>query len=264
MTPNRPCASPLLAAAALTFFFSAAACAQPAEIEIRVRDELGLSDAARASLLQSFRPWARRVYAYLGDPPPRPVNLVLTRRIGIGYYASPNLYLPPADADEMLETWVHELAHHVTGHQSNFFFKEGIASHVLEALFAEAGRVPQGFPQYGQPNDAWVAMFDRSGRLPALSQLMSMQRYDGSTPETDFRSWQVYVIGASFVDWLIRTQGLEAFERAFAAESLDAHGAEWERRWLADIRAAAHASFDPMRHFPDRARYRRYAARLDF
>ncbi len=251
----------LLAGSVLALPWTASA---QADLEVRVRDELGLSTAQREALLQRLRPWSRRVYAYLGDPRPQPVNLILTQRIRIGYYASPNLYLPPADDGEMLETWIHELAHHVTGHQSNFLFKEGIATHVLEALLVETGRVPQGFPQYGQSNDAWVALFDRSGTLPTLDDLMPLQRYDGRTPQSDFRSWQVYVIGASFVGWLIRNQGLQTFHDVFGAESLGPRGADWERRWRADIRAANHPPFDPMRHLPDRTRYRRYAARLGF
>lgn len=231
--------------------------------EIRVIDELHMAPAQRAQIETEFRRWAPKVYAYLGVNQPLPVNLVFTDRIGIGYYARPNLYVPPADADEMLETWVHELAHHATGHQSNFFFKEGVATHTLEALFLREGRgVPLGFPQYGQTNDAWVRRFDQSGELPPLSSLMAQQRYDSRSAEREFRSWQVYVIAASFTAWLIRNHGLSAFYAAFDAESLSEHAADWEARWLAQIRAQPEARFDPAQILPAKPRYQRWAQRL--
>lgn len=230
--------------------------------EIRVIDETRMAPARRAQVEAEFRRWAPRVYAYLGVRRPLPLNLVFTDRIGIGYYARPNLYVPPSDELEMLETWIHELAHHATGHQSNFFFKEGVATHTLEALFLRESRVPLGFPQYGQTNDAWVALFLSRKLVPPLADLMAQQRYDGSTLESDFRSWQVYLIAASFVGWLIRNEGLETFQQAFDTENLGEQGAEWERRWRADLQRRPPEAFDPATLLPDRPRYRRYVERL--
>lgn len=230
--------------------------------EIRVIDETGMAAERRARVEAEFRRWAPRVYDYLGVDRPLPLNLVFTDRIGIGYYARPDLYVPPSDELEMLETWIHELAHHATGHQSNFFFKEGVATHTLEALFLRENLVPQGFPQYGQTNDAWVRLFLARDRVPPLADLMAQQRYDGRTAESDFRSWQVYVIAASFVGWLIRNEGLDAFQRVFDAESLGAEGAAWERRWREALQRSPRVDFDPATHLPDRPRYRRYVERL--
>lgn len=230
---------------------------------IRVIDETHMPLAQRDAMMADYESWAVRVYRYLHVTDPLPVNLVITRNASFGYYRRPNVYVPPAHAGEMLETWVHELAHHATGHHSSFFFKEGIASHTLEALFAQDGRVPQGFPQYGQTNDAWVDLFDRSGELPALDRVMARSRYDGSSPNADFRSWQVYIVAASFVGWLIRNEGYEAFERAFANEGLGSSAAEWERRWLQDLRGRSFKTFVPADQLPSRARYRYYADRLD-
>ena len=230
--------------------------------EIRVVDETGMPAQQRARVEAEFRRWAPRVYDYLDVSDPLPLNLVFTHRIGIGYYARPNLYVPPSDELEMLETWVHELAHHATGHQSNFFFKEGIATHTLEALFAQETRVPLGFPQYGQSNDDWVRLFLSRGLLPPLAELMAQQRYDGRTADTDFHSWQVYVIAASFVGWLIRNEGLNTFQRVFDAESLGAEGAAWERRWRASLDAQRPREFDPAQHLPNTPRYRAWTQRL--
>lgn len=230
--------------------------------DIRVIDETRMPTSRLAALETDFRRWAPRVYNYLHVEAPSPVRLLITRRVSIGYYLAPTVYLPPSDADEMLETWVHELAHHATGHDSSFFFKEGIASHTLEALFAQDGTVPQGFPQYGQGNDAWVELFRRRGELPPLATMMAMASYDGSSRESDFRSWQVYIVAASFSGWLIRTQGFETFREQFRSADLGTRHAEWERRWLADLRGQPFKEFSAADYLPTRPRYGHYADRL--
>lgn len=231
-------------------------------LPIRVVNEAGLSQPQIAAMLREYRAWAQRVYTYNRVQQPLPVNLVITQHVAIGYYWEPNVYLPVSDADEMLETWIHELAHHATGHQSSFFFKEGIAAHTLEKLFTEDGRIPQGFPQYGQPNDVWVRLFLEREQLPPLRRLMALHGYDVSTREADFRSWQTYIVGASFVGWLIRTQGYAAFSEAFREEQLGARAAELERGWRETIRAQGFVAFDPADYLPSSARYRHYAERL--
>ena len=137
---------------------------------------------------------------------------------------------------------------------------ESALDHAFGEL-VERRRIPWRYPSELL---AGLRMDLEQRRYPTLDDLMPLQRYDGRTPQSDFRSWQVYVIGASFVGWLIRNQGLQTFHDVFGAESLGPRGADWERRWRADIRAANHPPFDPMRHLPDRTRYRRYAARLGF
>lgn len=230
--------------------------------EIRVVDETRMPPSRLETLESEFRRWAPRVYTYLHVDAPLPVRLLITDRVSIGYYRKPTVYMPLSDANEMLETWVHELAHHATGHDSSFFFKEGIASHTLEALFGRDGAVPQGFPQYGQTNDAWVELFRRRGELQPLATMMAMDSYDGSSRETDFRSWQVYIVAASFNGWLIRTEGFETFRKQFRNAELGSRHAEWERRWLADLRAQPFKEFSAAEFLPDRPRYRHYADRL--
>ncbi|MGQ0697987.1 MAG: hypothetical protein ACT4PZ_07065 [Panacagrimonas sp.] len=248
---------------ALTLLATTAAAFAQAKPPIRMIDETDMPAAERDAMMVDYEAWALRVYRYLHVADPLPVNLVVSRRVRIGYYARPNVYVPAVtDEGEMLETWVHELSHHATGHDSTFFFKEGIASHTLEALFLQDGRVPQGFPQYGQTNDAWVSLFDRSGELPALTKMMELDSYDAASRESDFRSWQVYIVGASFVGWLIRNEGFDTFAKAFASEELGPRAAEWERRWLKDVRAQSFKAFAPVEQLPDRARYRYYADRL--
>ncbi len=210
-----------------------------------------------------YGPWAERVYDYNHLSQPLPVNVVITRRVGVGYYLRPNVYLPPDDnAMEMLETFVHELAHHATGHDSSFFFKEGIATLTAEALFAEDGRRIEGWPQYGISSDAWVNLFVQRGELPALGTFVEKSGYDGSTREAEFRSWQTYIVAASFLDWLINQEGYEAFHTAFREESLGTKGIQWERRWLAAIEGRRLPAFDVAKALPQTARYRYYARRL--
>lgn len=242
-----------------TLTLAAAAAATP---EIRVVNDARLPPAQISRLQRDYARWAERIYRYNHVEAPAPVTLQLTRAVDIGYYLESVVYLPPDEPDEMLETWVHELAHHATGHDSSFFFKEGIAVNTLEALFAEDGRIPQGWPQYGQPNDAWVNLFMQRGELPPLSQLIGQESYEGGSHADDFRSWQVYVVGGSFVGWLIRNEGYAAFRKAFEEETLGAKAAEWEQRWKADIAARKWRRFDVAGALPGGARYRYYADRL--
>ena len=231
--------------------------------ELRFVNDAGLPTAKLRQLQADYGLWAQRVYRLNHLARPTPATVVITRQVNIGYYTRPNVYLPPDDDPrEMLETFVHELAHHATGHESSFFFKEGIASHTAEALFAEQGERIEGWPQYGIATDAWVSLFQQRGQLPALQSLVDKSGYDGSTREADFRSWQTYLVAASFIGWLIEHEGYDTFKSVFREETLGERHAEWERRWLADIKARALPPFDVAKALPQTARYAYYARRL--
>lgn len=231
--------------------------------QIKLINEARLPADEIAQLGRDYRPWAERLYRYHRLTRPAPVTVLITRQVSIGYYTRPTIYLPPDDDPrEMLETFVHELAHHATGHESTFFFKEGIATHTAEALFAEQGQRIEGWPQYGVAADAWVSLFLQKGQLPPLQVLIDQPGYDGSTREADFRSWQTYLVAASFVGWLIEQEGYDTFASVFWEEALGARHAEWERRWLADIRQQQLPPFDLAKTLPQTARYRDYARRL--
>ena len=148
---------------------------------IQVINDANLPVAQLQRLDRDYRRWAERVYRYNHVTDPAPVKLVFTHDVHIGIYVDETISVPPDDEDEMLETWVHELAHHATGHDSSFFFKEGIATNTLEALFVEDGKMPQGWPQYGQSNDAWVSLYDHRGQLPPLQEVTGKQSYSGWT-----------------------------------------------------------------------------------
>ena len=229
--------------------------------ELRILDQAGAGKANIAALRARLTPWTPRVYQYLHSGDLAPIQLVLTRDAGPGLHVEDKILISPDD-HELLETWIHELAHHVTGHDSSFFFKEGIATHTLEALFAQDHRVPLGWPQYGQSNDAWVNLFLLRGQMQSLGEAMGREEYQGFPPEKDFRSWQIYCIAGSFVGWLIRSEGYGAFRRAFDEESLGERGAELEQAWLNYIRHQNPAAFEPMDYLPDGRRYRGFAQRL--
>lgn len=213
-------------------------------------------------LLRDFRLWAVRLQDYLGLPLAQPIRLQLIAR-GVGMYVDDAIQLPvDEDADEMLETWVHELAHYATGHDSSFFFKEGIASHSLEAVFAREQRIPQGWPQYGERLDAWVALFERRGQRLPLRQALAAEGYDGSSAEGDYRSWQIYILGGSFTGWYRNRFGDAAFRRAFAEERPAGDLDALERRWLTELRQQNFADFDPALALPKGRRYQNYARRL--
>jgi hypothetical protein len=231
---------------------------------IEVDNAAGVPPAELASILRDFRPWAERVYAYHQLADPAPVTLKLTRKVPFGFYQRGTVLLPPSkDRWEMLDNWVHELTHHATGHDSSFFFKEGLAVHTLEALFAQEGRVPATWPQFGQTTDAWVALYVARDRMPKLIDLLAWPRYLGDTPEADFRSWQVYNLAGSFCGWYLRRYGHAALREAFAREWPAQDFGELQRAWLADVAARRPPPFDPARVLPVKnPRYRGYAERL--
>jgi hypothetical protein len=239
----------------------AAHAAAPA---IEVDNAAGVPPAELESILRDFRPWAERVYAYHQLADPAPVTLKLTRKVPFGFYRRGTVLLPPSkDRWEMLDNWVHELTHHATGHDSSFFFKEGLAVHTLEALFAQEGRVPATWPQFGQTTDAWVALYVARDRMPKLIDLLAWPRYLGDTPESDFRSWQVYNLAGSFCGWYLRRYGHAALREAFAREWPAQDFGELQRAWLADVAARRPPAFDPARVLPVKnPRYRGYAERL--
>ena len=242
-----------------------ALAAQAAAPVIEVDNDAGVPPAELESILRDFRPWAERVYAYHHVADPAPVTLKLTRRVPFGFYRHDGVILLPPSKDrwEMLDNWVHELTHHATGRDSSFFFKEGIAVHTLEALFAQAGRVPATWPQFGQTTDAWVAVYAARGRMPALYDALTWPRYRGDTPDDDFRSWQVYNLAGSFCGWYLRRYGHAALRKAFDAEWPEPDSAELQRAWLADVAARDPPPFDPARVLPQKnPRYRAYADRL--
>lgn len=235
--------------------------ATDAALPIEVINEAGVPADTLAATLRDFQEWARRVHAYHGVREPRPVTLRLTREVPFGFYRDGVVILPPNNRWTMLDDWVHEFTHHVTGQDSDFFFKEGIAVHTLEELFRREGRIPGTWPQFGRPTDAWVALFAERNVLPPLREALEWPRYRGDTPEHDFRSWQIYLIGGSFAGWYIRRHGMEDFQAAFRRRSFDALPA-LERAWLAHVAAAAPGAFDPAAALPPAPRYRAYVERL--
>ena len=246
------------AALALLAWSSLAAAREPV---IRVENDARVPAAQLESILQDCRAWAVRVYRYHEVEDPAPVTLKLTHRVPFGFYRDGTVLMPPsADRWELLDNWVHELTHHATGHDSSFFFKEGIAVHTLEKLFGEEGRVPDTWPQFGQRTDAWVRLYVARGQRMPLSDALAWPRYRGDTPEQDFRSWQIYNLAGSFVGWYLKRHGRDAFRHAFAREWPAQESTALERDWLAAI--AGPPEFDAGEVLPDRPRYREYAQRL--
>src|SRR5689334_1679800 len=104
----------------------AAAAAAP---DITIDNEAGLPPDELASVEKDFRAWAARVYAY-HDATPGPVTVRITKKVPFGFYSKGTVLLPPdKDRWRMLDDFVHELTHHVTGHDSSFFMKEGASVH---------------------------------------------------------------------------------------------------------------------------------------
>src|SRR5688572_30827677 len=107
----------LLAAAAAATFASFAQIPP----QVTLVNEAGLPKDAAERLQADLDHWGRRVYRHLAVDSAPPVKTILTRRVPIGYYSDGVVFLPVSTRLDMIETWVHELAHHVTGHDSSFF-----------------------------------------------------------------------------------------------------------------------------------------------
>lgn len=237
------------------------ASALGAEPAIQVVNEAGLAPARLEAVLQDFRAYAKRVYAYthFGGAP---VTLRITRKVPFGFYEDETVLLPPSDDRQaMIEDWVHELTHHATGHDSGFFFKEGIATHVAEAVLAQTGHVPQSWPNFGRSANQWAALFARRGQLQSLAKMLDAPGYRGSSPEEDFRSWQVYLAGASFCGWYVKTRGWDEFRAAFDAQEFPGAVKALETAWRASLRDEK--DFDASSALPQgNRRYRGYSERL--
>lgn len=236
--------------------------ASAAEPVLSIDNEAGVPPKELASIEQDFRAWGARVYAY-HQVTPGPVTVKITRKVPFGFYGYGVVLLPPSkDRWEMLDNFVHELTHHATGQNSSFFFKEGAAVHTLETLFAQEGRVPDAWPQFGQGTDAWVALYAARGRMLPLHEALTWPRYRGGTPDDDFRSWQIYNLAGSFTGWYLKRYGLEAWRDAFRREWPAQDSGELESAWLADIAVRKPASFDPAKVIPRNQRYDGYISRL--
>lgn len=231
---------------------------------INVENEAAVPAAELDSIVQDFRAWAVRVYAYNHVTHPAPVTLRLTRKVPFGFYEGDSVIMPPSDDRwEMLDNWVHELTHHATGHDSSFFFKEGIAVHTLEHLFGENGRVPDTWPQFGRTTDAWVNLYVARGQMMKLRDALMQEGWQGGTADSDFHSWQIYNLAGSFIGWYIGRYGYAAFHQAFVDEWPAQDTAQLERDWLASIRDQKLAPFDPAIVLPlKNPRYQRYLERL--
>ncbi|HVT37162.1 MAG TPA: hypothetical protein VHE37_16365 [Nevskiaceae bacterium] len=237
-----------------------AAAAVP--VQLSIDNQAKLPEAQVQAMRDEYAAWAQRVYAYLHVNAPAPVHIALTRDAHVGMYVDDTLYMPPDEHDEMLETFIHELAHQATGHESSFFFKEGIATHTLEALYAQDGKIPQGWPQYGEPCDAWVALFAARHQLLSLREALYWAHFDGHDADGDYRSWQIYLMGASFARWFIGAYGYDAYKKMFDTQQLPAAAEKLEHRWLAAVAAEKFAPFDPAHELPRGERYQGYARRL--
>lgn len=233
------------------------------EPEIRVVNKARLPPGRIDALMPTFQSAARRVFSYLRADAAMPVTLVLTRRVRIGLYVGDRILMPPDDdREDMEETWIHELTHHVTGHDSTYFFKEGIATHVTEKLFVDDGRMPAGWPQYAAGNDAWVRLYRACGERLPLAQAMAWPGYDGTTPTLAFRSWQVYVMAGSFARWYVDRYGVDAYLRAFRAGRTPQPVADLEQAWLSSLAEDAEPLPDPAALLPDTPRFRPFVTRL--
>ena len=221
----------------------------------------GLSPTALAHMRAVFLRRARQVYALYQMRCWLPIHVVLTRALSVAFYRGDRLLLPvyePHDDRWMEEDYIHELAHHVTGRDSTFFFKEGLAVYTVEALLQREQRVPRAWPFFGTSTADWIAFYQRQRiRLP-LERALTWPAFSNATARQDFRSWQVYVTAGSFCAWYAARHSLSGIMRAFREERFRQPVHELERAWLDALSSQGEGRFDPSLRFPHNRRYDRF------
>ncbi len=235
--------------------------------ELKVIDQAQLHPEVVKRLEKNFLFYAEKVYRYHQKITPHPVKVFLSTTIGVGSYRRGRIDLPvdPSSPNEnfITETFIHELGHHATGSNSSIFFKEGVASATLEEVISLEDKLPQSWAQYGQSNDAWVYLFQEAGELNSLEVLVNWPRYFFETIEGDYRSWQIYVAGGSFIRWYIKNYGYHTFQESFRRKQLHKSTAKLEKEWLTSIKKQNLSLFSPSQQLPKRPRYQWYAQRLE-
>lgn len=235
--------------------------------KLDIIDQAQLHPEIVKRLEKSFLFYAEKVYRYHQKTTPHPVKVFLSTTIGVGSYSNGRIDLPinssSPNEEFITETFIHELGHHATGSNSSIFFKEGVASATLEEVMSLENTLPQSWAQYGESNDAWVHLFREAGELNSLEILVNWPRYFFETIEGDYRSWQIYVAGGSFMRWYIKTYGYSTFLESFRNRQLHKPTEELEKEWLTSIKKQNLRLFSPSEQLPKRPRYQWYAKRLE-
>lgn len=173
---------------------------------------------------------------FLGKPLPSPVEVVVSDGPGIPNARDRKIELFYSKGSIRAYAIEHELTHVAMGYTIGSTrvpgVEEGLASFVGESLNPTAG-----FPYIGQSADAWATYFVQSGQDLPLRDVLTGS-YCFGTAE-DLRCWQSYVEGASFVRWMVDTQGWPMFWQFYEETKgfglTPATAATLERAWRAHL-----------------------------
>ncbi|BBM87955.1 hypothetical protein [Candidatus Uabimicrobium amorphum] len=229
---------------------------------VRIVNEAQLPQELYRDLREQILYWTPKVYTY-NNANPGPVICILTNRQGVGTCYRGTIRVPAFFRPQsIVETYIHELGHHATGSKSLFFFKEGIATATLEVVLEEENRIPDTWPQYGQTNDNWVRLFIKKNEILPLDEIINWAGYMGGSRMGDYRSWQVYVVGGSFVKWYINTYGYALFRKSFHNKKFHKSHQELEKEWKSFLKEEKLVAFYPGDYLPNSRRYDYFIKRL--
>jgi hypothetical protein len=155
---------------------------------------------------------ARGVLAgFLGRPLPAVVEVIVSDGPGIPNARDGRIEVFYSEGRIRADAVEHELTHVTMGYTGRGAHlagvEEGLASFAGESLNPAAS-----FPHIGQSADAWATYFIQSGQaLPMHGVLTGAYRFGELGTADDLRCWQSYIEAASFVRWMVETQGWPVF-----------------------------------------------------
>jgi hypothetical protein len=161
-----------------------------------------------AALEQQLENARNTLATFLGKPLPTPVEVMISEGPGIPNARDRKIELFYFKGGIRTYAIEHELTHVAMGYTLRGAHlagvEEGLASFVGESL-----NPALIFPNIGQSSDAWATYFVQSGRDLPLHGVLTGAYCLGRVE--DLRCWQSYVEGASFVRWMVETQGWPMF-----------------------------------------------------
>jgi hypothetical protein len=193
--------------------FSYAAC----EVTIAF-DDITVSQEARHWLEQELKKAAEKVCAWWGPTFSGTLTIDVNNSTEMAMSMVPAwrgksnyIVFPAGKTLQSNAPTIHEMVH-IFAPNANRFLAEGLAVHAHDALGG-----PAAFPNFGKPLDTVVRRYAEKADVAALERLATpnMLQIGGLIPRQE-----AYLIGGSFVRFLIEQHGMEKFRQLYAMTPL--------------------------------------------
>jgi hypothetical protein len=193
--------------------FSHAGC----DVTIAFND-VTVSQEARNWLEQELKKAAEKVCAWWGPTFSGPLTIDVNNSTEAAMSLVPSwrgksnyIVFPSTTALRANAPTVHEMTH-IFAPNANRFLAEGLAVHAHDALGG-----PPAFPNFGKPLHAAARPYADKADIAALERLATptMLELRGAFPRKDS-----YLVGGSFVRFLIEQHGMEKFRQLYATTPL--------------------------------------------